>query len=153
MDLQTQRPGGWPGLHIFCARVCKPNSVLPRHSPGGGGSAFAEASARLSSNLSGPCITARLERHSRHTCSVSGTALHSGKDLAVSPPPCGGTRLCSHLLRPQRAHDGRYPLPLPGKTGLSVRTFLPAPFRHGATTRRADAILAQFYPPPQCCSS
>jgi len=75
------------------------------------------------------------------------TALHSGKDLAVSPPPKGGTRLCSHLsprggrvLPPTLAYSevgaphpegrrSRYPATISalrdGVEKVSVRTFLP----------------------------
>ena len=47
--------------------------------------------------------------------STGGTALHSRKDLAVSPCPCGQTRLCSHLVP-----YGRQALPatrLPAEAG------------------------------------
>ena len=41
------------------------------------------------SHLSGMCVTAHLKRHSRQTVacatSLTGTALHRGKDLAVAP--------------------------------------------------------------------
>lgn len=49
--------------------------------------------------------------------SVSDTALHSDKDLAVSPSPSfcklRETRLCSHLFRSQKADDRGYLLPVP----------------------------------------
>src|SRR3989344_3311937 len=61
-DIGRQKPRG-SGAFTFCARVCKPSSVW-------------------NSNLSGPRIAVRLKRHS---AVARGTALHSGKDFAVSP--------------------------------------------------------------------
>jgi hypothetical protein len=56
------------GFHMFSVRAYKPSSVLrPK---------------RMESNLSGPIVANGLERHSPFAWS---TALHSGKDLAVSP--------------------------------------------------------------------
>ena len=101
----------------------------------------------MSNNLSGPCVAAGLERHFLLT---KDTALHSDKDLAVSPCGCPQARLCSHLLRPQRAYDRGYLLPVfpPCGEKMSVRTFLPD-LSTGAITQRAVLIIAQFSYPRQ----
>ncbi len=59
----SKRPAVAGRSHI-CARVCKPNSVVE-------------------DNLSGTTIAGGLERHSLF---AQGTALHPGKDFAVSLP-------------------------------------------------------------------
>jgi len=109
---------------MFCARVCKPNSVV--HD-----------------NLSGPYVAVKLKRHFPI---ARDTALHSDKDFAVSPPPKGGTRLCSHLLRPQKAYGRRYLLPVSGKTRVSVRTFLPNCYV-GAVMQRAGSYCTTSFEP------
>ena len=76
-------------------------------------------------------------RQNRHT------ALHSGKDLAVSFPHRCGThliypkgkmrasgfrleRFCSHLFRPQGTDDRRYLLPFSCKSGCKCSDFPPS---------------------------
>jgi hypothetical protein len=82
---------------------------------------------RDGSHLSGLDVAIGIERHFTTRC--GDTALHLGKDLAVSLPmlpsglpapvlqtqvrdeiPFGLSRLCSHLY-PPHVDDGRYPLP------------------------------------------
>jgi hypothetical protein len=80
MRRARKRPAHWiskQGVHMYSARVYKPNSVER-------------------SNLSGTEIAFSLKRFSLIT---QGTTLHSSKDLAVSLPT-KGARLCSHLLCP-----------------------------------------------------
>lgn len=86
------------------ARVCKPNSVEGAIYLG-----FASPRSSSGSNQGYPW----------------NTALHSSKDLAVSPCGCPQTRLCSHLLRPPGSHDRDYLLlTLSIAAKVSVRTFL-----------------------------
>ena len=86
-----------------CARACKPNSVpilpttggfkiedpeflskgIPRLRSGCSILQLPMAGKIGSNNLSGPRLAAKLERHSPIAW---GTALHLGKDFAVSPP-------------------------------------------------------------------
>lgn len=90
----------------------------------------------MEGNLSGPFVAKRLERHFPI---ARDTALHSSKDLAVSPRglprgliPCGmpcafaQRRLCSHLYCPLRAINRGYLLPLCSIAAANARTFLPA---------------------------
>lgn len=72
------------------------------------------------------------------------TALHSSKDLAVSPP-CflrQGTRLCSHLFCPHGANDRGYLLLI---FAYAKRVFgLSSPAFAEATTQRALHTITQF---------
>lgn len=99
-------------------KVCKPDSVEDNH---------------FSCRIVADTVSAKRMRLSPTNRSA---ALHSGKDLAVSPshrcenPPSndGVHRLAAMRVSVRTswiAPCGRYPLPLPTKSRRSVRTFLP----------------------------
>lgn len=111
------------------ARVCKPNSVLQAGFP-----------TSMSSNLSGLNVAVELKRHFPRLA-ARDTALHPGKNFAVSPPlkelvsvriSCDRqdrtTGVTCYLFNPSIA------------LGISVRTFLPR-LAAGATTQRAGSIV------------
>ena len=97
----------------------------------------------MNSHLSGVIVANYLERHFHI---AMDTALHSSKDLAVSPfhfhafafyrkahpvgdaPPFQAKSVSDRTSR--IASDGRYPLPCYALACASVRTFLPCIRRH-----------------------
>lgn len=128
-----EKPPLFAGVLHRYACAYKPNSVFDRY-------------------LSGPHITARLERHYQPKLV---TALHPGKDLAVSPAmlPWRLTHVGCPILSesgvsartsapPYTDATGVTRYPAPGEPG-SVRTFLQTP-KCPAAIQRKNLIIAYF---------
>ena len=76
----------------------------------------------MSNNLSGPSVATRLERHS---AIASGTALHPGKNLAVSPELNRFVTVRISFARKKQMTGVTCYLFNLGLPRVSVRTFLP----------------------------